>query len=224
MVELLVGQSERHVTLTNRTSLTNLICIRFHSSKIRKISCPVESLDEDVRYEIYKWYVWCIYTGFCMDKDRNKETNVDLVKLWCFAGFTKNHETFQSYEDMLPLRCRLLYDWRDLNLKDVKDPIGIGHIHQIERISQRKPIITKGMRHWPWVCDVDMQISNDCLYFTFNVKHPTSIVQDVPRTEHTTAYMYMSISNEANNNQLINLNVSVLFCRSLRYINIIQNA
>lgn len=80
------------------------------------------------------------------------------------------------------------------------------------------------MRHWPWVCDVDMQISNDCLYFTFNVKHLTSIVQDVPRTEHTTAYMYMSISNEANNNQLINLNVSVLFCRSLRYINIIQNA
>lgn len=95
-------------------------------------------------------------------------------------------------------------------------------IHQIERISQRKPIITKGMRHWPWVCDVDMQISNDCLYFTFNVKHPTSIVQDVPRTEHTTAYMYMSISNEANNNQLINLNVSVLFCRSLRFINIIM--
>lgn len=80
------------------------------------------------------------------------------------------------------------------------------------------------MRHWPWVCDVDMQISNDCLCFTFNVKHPTSIVQDVLRTEHTTAYMYMSISNEANNNQLINLNVSVLFCRSLRYINIIQNA
>lgn len=97
-------------------------------------------------------------------------------------------------------------------------------IHQIERISQRKPIITKGMRHWPWVCDVDMQISNDCLYFTFNVKHPTSIVQDVPRTEHTTAYMYMSISNEANNNQLIDLNVSVLFCRSLRFISIIQNA
>lgn len=126
---------------------------------------------------------------------------------------------------MLPLRCRLLYDWRDLNLKDVKDPIGIGHGLFIKsRISQRKPIITKGMRHWPWVCDVDMQISNDCLYFTFNVKHPTSIVQDVPRTEHTTAYMYMSISNEANNNQLINPNVSVLFCRSLRYINIIQNA
>lgn len=169
----------------------------------------------------YKWYMWCIYTGFCMDEDRNQETNVGLGKLWCFAGFTKNHETFQS-TFTLPFVVRLA----GFRFKGCEGPNRnrAWVIHQIERISQRKPIITKGMRHWPWVCDVDMQISNDCLYFTFNVKHPTSIVQDVPRTEHTTAYMYMSISNEANNNQLIDLNVSVLFCRSLRFINIIQNA
>lgn len=44
-----------------------------------------------------------------------------------FRRFHEKPRNFQSYENMLPLRCRLLYDWRDLNLKDVKDPIGIGH-------------------------------------------------------------------------------------------------
>lgn len=199
MVELLVGQSERHVTLTNRTSLTNLICIRFHSSKIRKISCRVESLDEDVRYMVYKWYMWCIYTGFCMDEYRNQETNVGTVMFRRFHEKPRNFSVLWKHATFtLPFVVRLA----GFEFKGCEGPNRnrAWVIHQIERISQRKPIITKGMRHCPWVCDVDMQISNDCLYFTFNVKHPTSIVQDVPRTEHTTAYMYMSISNEANNN------------------------
>lgn len=56
-MKMLVGQSERHITLTNRAALTNLICIRFHSSKIRKISCSVESSGEDVRCGLHVIYV-----------------------------------------------------------------------------------------------------------------------------------------------------------------------
>lgn len=51
-----VGRPVRATRYLNQSNIFNKS--NLHSvplSKIRKISCPVESLDEDVRYMVYKW-------------------------------------------------------------------------------------------------------------------------------------------------------------------------
>lgn len=46
-------------------------------------------------------------------------------------------------------------------------------------------MIIKDMRHWPWVCDNAVQVSNGFPYFTFNVKHPTFTGQDTCHVQST---------------------------------------